>query len=282
MSAKDDLTTLVSVQSRELEQVRIDDEIADIERSRAAARVEIEAAEGVVRTAEAALGDARGEARRLDIDIKSAEEKVSHFKDQVLAVKTNQELWAIQKEIAHAESAVGDVETEILEQLETADSLEAVISEKKSELGKARKRIDAAIAEADRREAELVAAKASVDDVLAGLRQRIPDGLMKKYESIKTVRGGVGVAEVLDEICLACNFTVRPQLYVETFNFTDTMQCENCSRILYVAERLGMVGAANTASIADGPTPPAAAAAPTPRGDHLADSEAAGEADGTG
>ncbi len=276
MSAKDDLTTLVGVQLRELEQVRIDDEIADIERRRAAARAEIEAAEVVVTTAEAALEDARGEARRLDTDLKSAEEKVVHFKDQVLAVKTNQELWAIQKEIAHAESAAGDVETAILEQLETADSLEVVISEKKSELGKARKRIDAAIAEADRREAELVAAKASVEEVLAGLRQRIPDGLMKKYESIKTVRGGVGVAEVLDEICLVCNFKVRPQLYVETFNFTDTMRCENCGRILYVAERLGMVAGANTADVADAPAPP------TPRGDHLADSEAAGEADVTG
>ncbi len=274
MNAKDDLTTLVGVQSRELELVRIDGEMADVERGRAAARAEIEAAEGVVSTAEAALEAARGEARRLDVDLKAAEEKVSHFKDQVLAVKTNQELWAIQKEIGHAESVVGDVETGILEQLETADSLEAVIGEKKSELADAKKRVDAAIAEADRREAELVAAKASVDDALAGLRQRISGDLMKKYESIKTVRGGVGVAEVLDEICLVCNFKVRPQLYVETFNFAGTMQCENCGRILYIAERLGMATAADTAGGDDAPAPP------TPSGDQLADSEPAAAADG--
>ncbi len=275
MNAKDDLTTLVGVQSRELELVRIDDELAELERGRAAARAEIEAAEGVVSTAEAALEDARGEARRLDVDLKAAEEKVSHFKDQVLAVKTNQELWAIQKEIGHAESIVGDVETGILEELETADSLEALISEKKSELAEAKKRVDGAIAEADRREAELVAAKERVDDALAGLRQRIPGDLMKKYESIKTVRGGVGVAEVLDEICLVCNFKVRPQLYVETFNFTDTMQCENCGRILYVAERLGMANAADAAGGSDEP------AAPTPSGDQLTDSEPAAAADAT-
>lgn len=275
MSTKDDLTALVGVQSRELELVRIDGEIIDVERGRAAARAEIEAAEGVVSADEAALEDARGEARRLDIDLKSAEEKVSHFKEQVLAVRTNQELWAIQKEIGHAESALGDVETRILEQLEIADTLEAVISEKKSELAATKKRVDVAIAEADRREAELVAAKARVEDALAGLRQRIPGDLMKKYESIKTVRGGVGVAEVLDEICLVCNFKVRPQLYVETFNFTATMRCENCGRILYVAERLGMASAADIAGGDDAPAPP------TPSGEPLVDSEPAAAPDVT-
>lgn len=273
MSAKDDLTALVSVQSCELELVGIDGEIAEVERSRAAARAEIEAAEGVVSAAETALEDARGEARRLDIDLKSAEEKVSHFKDQVLAVKTNQELWAIQKEIGHAENAVGDIETGILEELETADALEAVISEKKNELAGAKQRVDAAIAEADRREAEMVAAKAKIDDALVGLRQRIPDDLRKKYESIKAVRGGVGVAELLDETCMACNTKVRPQLYVETFNFTDTVRCENCGRILYVAERLGPGFALANTGNHD------ASAPPVPSGEQLVDAEPAAPAD---
>ncbi len=276
MSAKDDLTALVSVQFCELDLVGIDGEIDDVERGRAAARAEIEAAEGVVSAAETALEDARSEARRLEIDLKSAEEKVSHFKDQVLAVKTNQELWAIQKEIGHAEKAVGDIETGILEQLETADSLEAVISEKNDELAGAKQRVDAAIVEADRREAELIAAKARIDDALVGLRQRIPADLMKRYESIKTVRGGVGVAELLDETCLACNTKVRPQLCVDAFNFTDIVRCESCGRIFYVAERLGPVFAVATAANDDASAPPA------PSGEQLADAEPAAGADVAG
>ena len=127
MSIKDGLAILVSVQARELELKRIDSEIADVERERAGARAEIEASEGEVDATRAALEDARSVAKRLGMDLKSAEEKVVKFNDQMLAVKTNQELWAIQEEIGHAERAVSAVETKILEQLENEDFLKVSI-----------------------------------------------------------------------------------------------------------------------------------------------------------
>ena len=254
MNIKDGLATLVSVQARELEIEYIDAEIADVEQERAAARAQIEAAEGVVSATRVALEEARANAKRLDLDLKSAEENVSKFNDKMLVVKTNQELWAIQEEIGHAERAVSVIETKILEQLENEDSLNAFIGEKNSELVDVKRSVDATISEADDKEAELVSLKAKVDEALAGLQEHIPDDLMKKYGSIKTVRGGVGVAEILGEICLVCNFKVRPQLYADTFNFTDIMQCENCSRILYVADRLGITSGADTAG-GDVPSP---------------------------
>ena len=70
---------------------------------------------------------------------------------------------------------------------------------------------------------------------------------MKMYGNIKMVRGGLGVAEILDEICLVCNFKMRPQLYADTFNFTDIKHCENCGRIIYVAERLGIASGVDSA-----------------------------------
>lgn len=247
MSIKDGLAILVSVQARELELKRIDSEIADVERERAGARAEIEASEGEVDATRAALEDARSGAKRLNMDLDSAEEKVVKFNDQMLAVKTNQELWAIQEEIGHAERAVSAVETKILEQLENEDSLKVSIGKKNSELAHVRETVDVAIAEANHKEAELISVKAKVDDALSSLQERMPEDLMKKYGNIKMVRGGLGVAEILDEICLVCNFKMRPQLYADTFNFADIMQCENCGRIIYVAERLGIASGADPA-----------------------------------
>ena len=247
MSIKDGLTILVSVQACELELKCIDSEIADVERERAAAHAEIEAAEGEVDAIRAALEDARSVAKRLDMDLKSAEEKVVKFNDHMLAVKTNEELWAIQEEIGYAERAVSAVETKILEQLENEDSLATSIGQKGNELTHVRESVDAAIAEADNKEAELISVKAEVDDALSTLQERIPEDLMKKYGNIKMVRGGLGVAEILDEICLVCNFKMRPQLYADTFNFTDIKHCENCGRIIYVAERLGIASGVDSA-----------------------------------
>lgn len=240
MSIKEDLKALVQLQSRELELERVDDEIAALEVAREASRAEITAAEAVVKQAEQDVKDALAEAKRLDLDLKSAEDVLSKFKEQMHNVKTNEQLWAIQEEIGHAETGVGDVETRILEDLEIADSLEVVIAEKKAELGEEKKRVDAEIVDADRTEAELVVTKAEVEAAIAEFAGQVPADLMQRYEGIRALRGGVGVAEVFEEYCLVCNTKVRPQLYVEACNLTDVMQCENCKRIIFVAEPLGL------------------------------------------
>ncbi len=244
MSIKEDLKALVQLQSRELELARVDDEIAAIGEAREAARAEIAAAEAVVKKAEQDVTDALADAKRLDLDLKSAEDVVSRFKDQMHNVKTNEQLWAIQEEIAHAEKGVGDVETKILEDLEIADSLEGVIKEKKAELREEKKRVDSETAAAERTEAELVATRAEVEAAIAEFAGQVPADLMRKYEGIRALRGGVGVAEVFEEYCLVCNTKVRPQLYVEAFNLTDILQCENCKRIMFVAEPLGLAAKA--------------------------------------
>ena len=256
MGIKEELKALVQLQGRELERARIDADLAEVERERQAARAEIAAAEQVVSKAETDAEEARAAAKRFDLDLKSAEEKVDKYKDQMHSVKTNEQLWALQEEITHAQAAVGDVETAILEQLEIADTLEAVIGEKKAELAAEKKRIDTLVAEADGREKELMAERSEVEAALADLVARVPDDLLKKYEGIKRLRGEVAVAEVLDEYCLVCNTKVRPQLYVETYNLDEVMQCENCKRIIYVAEPLGIaVAPAKSAEDRDAPGP---------------------------
>jgi len=252
MSIKEDLGALVRLQMHELERVRIDGELGAVERQRAALRAQIADAEAVVKQAEKDVEEARAAAKRFDIDLKAAEEKVSKYKDQMHNVKTNEQLWALQEEIGHAEAAVGGVETKILEQLEVADSLEEVIGNKKAEMAREKSRIDAEIAAADRSEKELSAARAKVESEIDELSGQVPADLFKKYQSIKALRGGIGVAEVLDETCLVCNTKVRPQHYVDTYNLVGIMQCENCKRIIYVAERLGLAGPA-----AGGAKPPA-------------------------
>jgi len=240
MSIKNELRNLVALQGRELELLRVAEEIAGIGRTRTAARAEVETAQQQVSEAEKTVEEARAEARRLDVDLKAAEDRVLKFKDHILDVKTNKELWALQEEIGQAESAVGDVQTKILEQLEIADSLEAVIGDRKNELAQVTTRVEAAIAAADRREQELEAERQVAVEAMALVRENVPADLLKKFEDIKRLRGGVAVAEALDETCMVCNTKMRPQLYVEVFHCSDVIQCENCGRIMYLAERLGL------------------------------------------
>jgi hypothetical protein len=246
MSVKEELKALVQLQQKELELERIAGKIADIEAARTALKAEVAAAEAVVAKAEKDVEEARAAAKRLDIDLKTAEDKVSKFKDQMHAVKTNEQLWAIQEEIGHAEGEVGAVETKILEQLEVADSLTKVIDEKKAESAREKQRIDEELASQDTQESGLAAEREKIEASMAGTRALVSDDLLRKFESIKAVRAGVGVAEVYEELCMVCNTKVRPQLVVDAFNLDDVIQCENCKRIIYVAERLGLAGPQRT------------------------------------
>ena len=238
MSIKNDIEQLVALQARELELVRIDGELEQIAALRRSVQGEIDDAQQIIKKAEGGLEEAHSEARRLDLDLQSAEEQVRTHKDKVMAVKTNQELWALQEEISHAEGAASDVETGILEQMEKADALEAEIAERRKELAATQKKVDAGNVECDAKAGELEGGRVRVNEAIAELRTRVPEGLLQKYDDVKAARQGVAMAEALDETCLVCNYCMRPQLYVEAANLSEVIQCEHCKRILYVAERI--------------------------------------------
>ena len=242
MSVKADLETVVTLQNRELELGWIDRDLKRIEQEREALKGKIAAAEQGVASTEEELGSSRSEVRRLELDLQSAEEKVRKYRDQLLAVKKNEELWALQKEIDAAEDAVGDIETRILEHMEKADALEAAIGVRRGDLEEVTKGSKLANAEADRREADLKSENEVVRDSIEELRSRLPEELLRRYEGVKNLRGEIAVAQADAETCLVCNVKLRPQLYVETANLSEIVQCENCNRILYVADRIDVPG----------------------------------------
>jgi hypothetical protein len=56
---------------------------------------------------------------------------------------------------------------------------------------------------------------------------------MDRYERVRKARKGIGVAEVIDGRCSACNLALRLQLFQELKRGDEIMACENCQRILY-------------------------------------------------
>jgi predicted nucleic acid-binding Zn-ribbon protein len=62
----------------------------------------------------------------------------------------------------------------------------------------------------------------------------IPEMIMSKYESIIRQKGGRAVAKVEGGMCQGCRITL-PTLELQKAHISnDTVQCNNCGRILYV------------------------------------------------
>jgi predicted nucleic acid-binding Zn-ribbon protein len=178
----------------------------------------------------AANQDAR---RAIDKDVALHQGRLSKYRDQAMAVKTNQEYHAIQHEMAHAQAEVKKYEDAMLERMLEADDLAAALKTAESELAAQQKTIDA-----DRK--SMQAQDAQLQQSLEGLLARraaivaaIDKQVLATYETAAAKRQGVAVAEAKDGICTICHVRLRPQVFNTVRRNEDITQCESCQRILY-------------------------------------------------
>src|SRR5438445_4218145 len=124
------------------------------------ARIEI--ARQHVAAAKAQLADNQTARRALEKDVAVHQGRLSKFRDQLMAVKTNQEYQAMQKEIEFAQGEVKEIEDKVLERMLEADDFAAAVKRADAELAAEQKATDA-----DRRAlaAEVETLKASLDKI---------------------------------------------------------------------------------------------------------------------
>jgi uncharacterized protein len=171
--------------------------------------------------------------REIEKDVAVHQGRLSKFREQAMAVKTNQEYHAIQHEIAFAQTEIKTREDRILELMVQADELTANV--KRSEAGIA---AEQKAVEADRKAlaaelTELKAAQQRMAQERAALVAAIPPQVLAIFDLVAKRRHGVAVAEARDGICTICHVRLRPQVFNTIRRNSEIMQCDSCQRILY-------------------------------------------------
>jgi predicted nucleic acid-binding Zn-ribbon protein len=191
-------------------------------------------------TARQAIADAKAklaanqDARRaIEKEVAVHQGRLSKYREQAMAVKTNQEYHAIQHEIAHAQGEIKKYEDEILERMVEADELTALLKAAEAHLAAEQKTIDA-----ERRKAQADDAdKQKALDTLSAERAATVGALDKRvlaiYDSAFARRQGIAVAEAKDGICTICHVRLRPQVFNDVRRNDAIVQCDSCQRILY-------------------------------------------------
>jgi predicted nucleic acid-binding Zn-ribbon protein len=88
-------------------------------------------------------------------------------------------------------------------------------------------------AERTKLEGELAARRESRDAIL----KEIPGDLFDDYKRIAKTRGGIAMAEAVDERCQVCMVRLRPQVFQELRVGEKIFHCESCRRILYFQQK---------------------------------------------
>ena len=193
----------------------------------------IAAAKQRLADAKAKLAASQDARRAIEKEVAVHQGRLSKYRDQAMAVKTNQEYHAIQHEMSHAQGEIKKYEDQILERMVEADDLTATIKSAEAALAAEQKTIEA---ERTRLKAEDAETRKSLD-ALGAERARIVDGIDKRvlaiYDTAYARRHDIAVAEARDGICTICHVRLRPQVFNDVRRNDAIVQCDSCQRILY-------------------------------------------------
>src|SRR5215831_15422267 len=126
-----DLERLIALQKLDTAADTARRTLADEPERERALDARLETAREHVVTAKAQLADNQNARRAVEKDVAVHQGRLSKFREQAMAVKTNQEYHAIQHEMAFAQAEIKTLEDKILELMVEADDLTASV--KKSE-----------------------------------------------------------------------------------------------------------------------------------------------------
>jgi uncharacterized protein len=191
------------------------------------------AARDQVAGAKEQLAESQTARRTVEKDVALHQGRLSKFREQAMAVKTNQEYHAVQKEIEFAQTEMNPAEDKVLERMLEADDLTAAVKRAESELAAETKKVDA-----DRKAmaAEFAALRSSLEKIgseRGGVIKSLSPAVLSIFERVAQRRNGIAVAEARDGICTICHVRLRPQVFNTVRRNEQIVQCDSCNRILY-------------------------------------------------
>ncbi len=231
-----DIENLLQLQGVDKEIRRLQDEVAELPKRVAAIELKLAGTKSQLEKAQNAIKADEAARRKYDTNIKDLREKISKYRDQSLAVKTNDQYKALMAEIQFAEKEITANEDKILELMVSADARDKEVKAAQAELKAETAEIEKEKEQARQRTAEdeklLAEARAKRDQFRTGIRE----DLLRQYERVSKFRGS-GIAEVRDHKCMGCQVILRPQTYNDVLNGKDIVYCDSCQRVLYLSPK---------------------------------------------
>ena len=228
-----DLERLIQLQEIESKAAVAAKAIAEAPGRIAALDALLKGATTALESAKHALAENKTRRGLIDKDLAASQQRQDKYKDQVMAVKTNEQLHAMQHQIKAVADEIGVHEEKVLVNMMEADELnaaikaaEAALKAAQAKVGTERGAIEADVKVQQGVVAECATARATV---VASLNDK---GLVDTFGRIAKMRG-TAVARAEGERCTVCQVRLRPAVFVNVLKNDQILQCDSCNRILY-------------------------------------------------
>ena len=232
---------LLELQAHDLELLRSAKKLEDLPEKRAI--LEVRAKQRDVTTLR---GKADLLVAKLQSDLKAHQDEITMLTDKidveqqkVMATTDHRAVTSITREMDGLKRRRDKLEIESLQIMERIDKAVAQTAT-----------IDEALTQIAEKEATLVAQFRSVGGALqthiaqeekkrASAAKKLPTELLKRYETLRESRGGVGVGELDGETCTACRMVLPAERVRELANGPEIGTCPQCRRMIVVLAESG-------------------------------------------
>jgi uncharacterized protein len=171
--------------------------------------------------------------REIDKEVAVHQGRLSKYREQAMAVKTNVEYHAIQKEIGHAQTEIKTHEDKMLEHMLEADDLTAAVKKAEADLAAEQKAVDTDRKAMSTEHAEMQASLEQIAAERSALVAAVDKQTLARFDLVSSRRNGIALAEARDGICTICHVRLRPQVFNNVRRNEEIVQCDSCNRILY-------------------------------------------------
>jgi predicted nucleic acid-binding Zn-ribbon protein len=228
-----DLERLIQLQEIESRAAIANKAIAEAPGRIAALDALLQSSTAALAAARQSLEQNKASRRSIDNDLTAAQQRVEKYKEQIMAVKTNEQLHAMQHQMKTVADEVAQHEERVLVSMMEADEINANIKKAEVALKAAQAKVAAERAaienDVKQQQAALAACNAERAKVVAAMDNK---GAIETFQRIAKVRG-TAVARAEGERCTICQVRLRPAVFAEVRKNDSIVQCDSCNRILY-------------------------------------------------
>lgn len=184
----------------------------------------------------ASLEELEDRLSELNIELDEVKDHQRRCQARTLAVKTQREYQAVQRESEISRKKRGELEGQIKEFLGEKALLEESLQELESQMGDQAKTLEQERTEANERLRKIQSEREDLEKTREVEASLIDPALLGKYQKVFERYRGKGVVRVAGGVCNGCFMTIPPQLYNQVLAMGGVHQCPNCGRIIYVEQ----------------------------------------------
>lgn len=175
------------------------------------------------------------ERKKLEIEAQSKRDTIAKYQTQKFQTRKNEEFQALNNEISRYEGEIRGVEDRELELMESAETAKALIASTDKETQTVKAQVERQLADIEAKTEALAVQLKELEAERASLAAAVDEDLLDTFNRLFTNKTEAVVA-LEHDVCMGCHMKLTTQTVVRVKGSREIVHCEQCGRILYLAQ----------------------------------------------